>query len=121
MDRRTTAAKMLLRDMMGATEGAPTCPKKNPAISLFEPRCRVCSAGSAAKDLPNGEAVRGLVDSMLLLLATYRDTLEAMQPLMQSWPENQRISYDSIRAHQKKHLGFERWAAREKEAAHGPT
>ena len=106
---------------MGATEGAPTCPKKNPAISLFEPRCRVCSAGSAAKDLPNGEAVRGLVDSMLLLLATYRDTLEAMQPLMQSWPENQRISYDSIRAHQKKHLGFERWAAREKEAAHGPT
>jgi hypothetical protein len=50
---------------------------------------------------------------MLLLPASYRDTLKAIQPLMQDWPEHQRVSYDSIHAHQSKHLGFEKWAARE--------
>ncbi len=113
MDRRTAAAKMLLRDMTEVTQGASMGPKNDAAISVFEPRCRVYSAGSAVKNLPNGEAVRRLVDSMLLLPASYRETLKAIEPLMQDWPEHQRVSYDSIRAHQSKHVGFEKWATRE--------
>jgi hypothetical protein len=41
MDRRTTAAKMLLRDMTEVTQGASMGPKNDAAISPFEPRCRV--------------------------------------------------------------------------------
>ena len=96
MDRRTTEARKLLKDMTEVSQKASMAPKNDAAISLFEPRCRVCSAGSAMKNLPNGKAVRGLVDSMLLLPASYRETLKAIEPLMQDWPEQQRVSYDSI-------------------------
>ena len=88
MDRRTTAAKRLLKDMTAVPQRTSIGPKDGAAISPLEPRCRVCSAGSAVKSLPNGEAVRGLVDSMLLLPASYRETLKAIEPLMQDWPEH---------------------------------
>jgi uncharacterized protein YeaC (DUF1315 family) len=65
----------------------------------------VCSAGQ--KNLPNGQAVQDLVDSLLLAPTTYQRTLEAVEPLMSDWPEEDKLSYHSVRRHQKAHLPWD--------------
>jgi hypothetical protein len=77
-----------------------------------ERRCRVCSAGEASKNLKNGTLVKNIVDEMTLYPKTLAEIHRIIEPMMEEWPSELRISYKSIRTHQKKHLPFDKVAAR---------
>jgi len=70
------------------------------------PQCKVCKAG---------DAVRKVVDSLLLAPKNYREVLEHVRPLEEELgiPVKDRISYDSIRNHQKNHLPFDKQIVRQ--------
>jgi len=69
-------------------------------------KCKVCSAP---------DEVRKLVDTLLLYPKSYRETLEFARPLEDALgiEEKERVSYDSIRTHQKRHLPLDKKAVRE--------
>jgi len=78
-----------------------------------EPRCRVCAAGLRRKGLPNGAKVRERVDDLLVGAWTYQDILIEIGPLMADWPSDRRITYNSIRNHQQRHLPADQFAVRQ--------
>jgi hypothetical protein len=76
-----------------------------------DPRCHVCSAPD--RDVPNGWAVRNLVDELLVVPKTYAAILTLIEPLMETWPEDARISRHSLTRHSRNHLQWEKAAARQ--------
>jgi hypothetical protein len=74
-------------------------------------RCHVCSAPD--RDVPNGWAVRNLVDELLLVPKTYAAILRLIEPLMASWPDDARISRHSLMRHSRNHLAWEQAAIRQ--------
>lgn len=76
-----------------------------------DPRCHVCSAPD--RDVPNGWAVRNLIDELLCVPKTYAAILRLVEPLMESWPEDARISRHSLMRHSRNHLAWEKAAARQ--------
>lgn len=70
-----------------------------------EHRCKVCSAPRAMRDT---------VDALLVAGHTYSSILEKVEGLQDpDISDNKKISYWSIRNHQKRHLPFDKLAARE--------
>jgi hypothetical protein len=80
-------------------------------VSPKERRCHVCMAGKL--ELPNAARVASLIDSLLIRGATYKAITRAVAPLMESWPDENRISYWSIRNHQRRHLSVDEIVVRE--------
>ncbi len=76
-----------------------------------ERRCHVCMAGE--RELPNAARMARLIDLLLVRGATYKAITRAVAPLMESWPADDRISYWSIRNHQRRHLGLDEMVVRE--------
>ncbi len=70
----------------------------------LEPRCKVCS---------KGEDVVRTVNSLLATGSTYRDVLRAIESFNTVYPESKKITYSSLRTHQKRHMPFEAFAIRE--------
>lgn len=70
------------------------------------PQCRVCKAP---------DEINNLVDTLLLFPKSYREVLEYIRPLEEKFEVDarDRISYDSIRIHQKRHLPFDKQVIRE--------
>ena len=68
-----------------------------------ESRCHVCSAGDTA---------RILVDQLLVRGYTYMTILQAVEPLERETEAKHRISYDSVRRHQLRHLPVDELAVR---------
>jgi hypothetical protein len=84
-----------------------------PAVSIEprdEPRCKICRA--ADKDLPNGAAVRNLVDRLLMVPTPYPEVVRMLSPLMDQWPEGAQPSEFSVRRHAQRHLKWEEAAFR---------
>jgi hypothetical protein len=79
MDHRSEAWKMTA-DVMAA--GAPDADLE----PRSEARCKICTAGE--RDLPNGAAVRGLVDDLLTIPRDYSAIMRTVAPLMEDWPRN---------------------------------
>lgn len=77
-----------------------------------EPRCHICTAGETRKGLKNGEAVRNLIDTLLLYPKSYKDIETIILPFMAEWPDKHRITYRSIRTHQRQHLPWDKLAMR---------
>lgn len=71
---------------------------------VFEPRCRVCNSGDGILELVNRLLATGM---------TYRDVERAIEVFNQGRPLNRRITYNSIRTHQKNHMPFEAQAVRD--------
>jgi hypothetical protein len=104
MDKRRSTYKLI----KGLAEGIGTeedCDYKK------QPRCRVCA--SPDKGLPNGGVVGQLVDELLLVPKPYRFIARVIEPLMEGWPENDRVTEWSVKRHQERHLPWDRIAARE--------
>lgn len=70
----------------------------------IEPQCRVCRAP---------DEVHSLVDSLLLYGRTYASIERRIADVMDDWDPLDKISYWSIRNHQKRHLNFDAVAVRE--------
>ena len=70
------------------------------------PQCKVCRAP---------DEISGLVDTLLLFPKSYKEVLEFIRPIEERLEidTKDRISYDSIRIHQKRHLPFDKIAVRE--------
>lgn len=101
---------------------------EEPAIRpLTEPRCKICSAPQ--RDLPNGAAVRSLVDDLLLIPRDYSSIMRTLTPLMETWPEELRFSRFALMRHARRHLRWEQSAfravadrrARQEAKAHGAS
>lgn len=71
-------------------------------LYVFRPetRCRVCLSDANV-----------LVNKMLAHAMTYRDIVRALEPLNDTLPESQRITYNSVWHHAKKHFPIEETAA----------
>jgi len=105
MDKRT-AEWSTVSGLMQAQNGA-----RHPSVEYkTDHRCHVCSAPD--RGVPNGAAVRNLVDDLLLVPKTYASILKLVEPLMESWPEGARISRYGLMRHAKNHLRWEQAAAR---------
>lgn len=80
----------------------------------FEPRsesrCKICSAPE--RELPNGAAVRGLVDDLLLIPRDYTAIMRTVAPLMADWPEESQFSRFALMRHARRHLRWEQAAFR---------
>src|SRR3954462_12687840 len=87
-----------------------TAPTRLPEYPT-ESRCRVCSAPD--RDVSNGAVVRNLVDELLMLPKSCSAVARMIEPLMESWPEDTRISKDSVSRHAKRHLNWEQTAVRQ--------
>jgi hypothetical protein len=119
MDRR----KRTWKNLAEAALVAPTQPAAHSDDVEFvdeiefnyrkEGRCKVCSAGAARGGLTNGDSVRRRVDALLVQGRTYRDILDEVTPLMVEWPPKRRLSYYSIRNHQRRHLPVDQVVVRE--------
>src|SRR5206468_10227274 len=60
-----------------------------------------------------GRAVRHLIDEWLRVPQTEAAILALIEPLMETWPEDARISRHSLTRHSKNHLQWEQAAARQ--------
>lgn len=78
---------------------------------VTDARCHVCSAPD--RDVPNGWGVRNLIDELLLVPKPYAAILRLIEPLMEAWPEDLRISRFSLTRHSRNHLAWEKAAARQ--------
>ena len=69
-------------------------------------QCKICNTS---------DDLRSIIDSLLLFPKSYKEVLRAIQPLQEKLniPEDERINYENIRNHQKKHLPFEKAMVRE--------
>lgn len=70
----------------------------------WEPRCKVCTAGDDILSNVNRALAQGY---------SYRDVLRLIEPFNAQLDEKKRLSYNSIRNHQKKHMPFDSAAIRE--------
>lgn len=96
--RRLRSTRPKLEDVLPTTSGGKAWE------FVHEPRCRVCSAGDGVLELVNRLLISGL---------TYSDVLRALESVNHTRPKGRRISYQSIRNHQKKHMPFEAQAYRD--------
>src|SRR4051812_14875824 len=99
MDKRTTEWRSVA-GLMESQNGShlPTVEYQPDA------RCHVCSAPD--RDVPNGWAIRNLIDDLLLVPKSYAAILRLIEPLLEAWPEDIRISRHSLMRHSRNHL---RW------------
>jgi hypothetical protein len=69
-------------------------------------QCKICTTS---------DDLRNIIDSLLLFPKTYKEVLQAIEPLQEKLniPEDERINYANIRNHQKNHLPFEKRLVRE--------
>lgn len=106
MDRRTKEYKDLVK--MTPTTSELLSEEIDGELFLYKssPLCKVCNTSD---DLKN------IIDSLLLFPKTYREVLQAIQPLQDKLglEEHDRINYENIRNHQKNHLPFEKRLVRE--------
>ena len=107
MDKRTTEWHAVA-GLMRAQEVADAA---KPVDYQTDPRCHVCSAPD--RGLSNGWGVRNLVDELLLVPKPYASILTLIEPLMETWPEDARISRHSLTRHSRNHLKWEKAAARQ--------
>ncbi len=105
MDKRTSEWSTVA-GLMQAQNGSDPLPHPYP----IDPRCHVCAAPD--KDVPNGWAVRNLIDELLVVPKTYAAILTLIDPLTEAWPEDARISRHSLMRHSRNHLQWEKAAAR---------
>ena len=79
------------------------------AVTSVDPRadarCRICSAPN--RGVPNGWAVRNLIDELLCVPKSYAAILRLIEPLTAPWPEDARISRYSLMRHARSHLAWE--------------
>jgi hypothetical protein len=106
MDKRTSEWSTVA-GLMQAQNG------DDPALVEYrtDSRCHICSAPD--RDVPNGWALRNLIDELLLVPKTYAAILRLIEPLMEGWPEDVRISRHSLMRHARNHLRWEQAAARQ--------
>jgi len=78
---------------------------EEPVEIRSEARCKVCAAPE--RDLPNGAAVKNLVEELLLVPKPYAAILRLVEPLLADWPEEYRFSKYSLRRHAQRHLRWE--------------
>ena len=106
MDKRTTEWSMVA-GLMQAQQSS------DPPIHQYrtDPRCHVCAAPD--KGVSNGWAIRNLIDELLLVPKTYAAILRLIEPMMESWPDDARISRYSLTRHSRNHLAWEKAAARQ--------
>jgi hypothetical protein len=105
VDKRTAEWQMVAGLMQAQEVTEP------PVEYRIDSRCLVCSAPD--RGLPNGWAVRNLVDEMLVVPKTYAAIMRLIEPLTEAWPEEVRISRHSLRRHSQNHLRWEQAAARQ--------
>jgi hypothetical protein len=98
MDKRSAASRATSQLMAASASDAPVEPRT-------EVRCKVCSAGEG--DLPNGAAVRGLADQLVMVPKPYPEVLRLLSPLMAEWPADAKFSKYSLRRHATRHLRWE--------------
>src|SRR3954464_8344702 len=107
-DRRTKAYKDIV-SMMPRSEGAIVDNLDGIEFRYMpERRCRVCSADDPRKGLNNGSQVKHLVEHLILYPQDLSGIYRVIEPMMDSWPQQHKISYKSIRTHQKRHLPWDR-------------
>ena len=106
MDRRTQEWNTVSGLMQAQTDDVLTVPEYQ-----TNGACHVCSAPD--RNVPNGWAVRNLVDELLLVPKTYSSVMRLIEPLMESWPEDSKISRYGLMRHSQRHLAWEKSAARE--------
>jgi hypothetical protein len=84
----------------------------DPAVTEYrvDPRCHICAAPD--RGVPNGVAIRNFIDELLMVPKGYASILKLIEPLMESWPEDARVSRYSLMRHAKNHLRWEQAAAR---------
>jgi hypothetical protein len=70
------------------------------------PNCKICTTSD---DLKN------IIDSLLLFPKTYKEVLKSIEPIQDKlgMEGSERINYENIRNHQKRHLPFEKLMVRE--------
>lgn len=106
MDKRTTEWGSVA-GLMESQNGS-----RLPSVEYrADPRCHVCSAPD--RDVPNGWAIRNLIDDLLLVPKSYAAILRLIEPLTDAWPEDARISRHSLARHSRNHLQWEKAAARQ--------
>ena len=111
MDRRKKTWRELVQKTPSVEEALADEIDDTIYIAEHEPRCAVCSAGE--KDLPNSLEVANRVDVLLLKGFPYRTIQRAIEPLMLEWPPEEKVSYWSIRNHQRRHLHLDELLERE--------
>lgn len=103
MDRRTKT----YQDLVGMTPRSDDLLSDKIDGDVYqyrrEYRCRVCSSDN----------FRELIDSLLVAGYSYAYILEKIEPLQQDVSDNRKVTYWSIRNHQKRHLPFDKLAVRE--------
>ena len=106
MDRRTREYNELVK--MTPTTQELLSEEIDGEIYLYKssPNCKICTTSD---DLKN------IIDSLLLFPKTYKEVLRSIEPIQDKlgMEGNERINYENIRNHQKRHLPFEKLMVRE--------
>jgi len=106
MDRRTRSFKDLAKITPTTAELLSEEIDGEVFLYKYSPNCKICNTSDELKNI---------IDSLLLFPKTYKEVLQAIQPLQDKLdiPEKERINYDNIRNHQKNHLPFEKKLVRD--------
>jgi hypothetical protein len=103
MDRRTTDAKTVSKMGLDSMRESAS---RGLDIVRWEygraERCRIC--GLESEHLPHAFEVNCIIDRELMRNATYKEVLEAVEPLVAEWPAEKRPTYSAVRNHAKQHL-----------------
>lgn len=106
MDRRTREYNELVK--MTPTTQELLSEEIDGEIYLYKssPNCKICTTSD---DLKN------IIDSLLLFPKTYKEVLRSIEPIQDKlgMEGSERINYENIRNHQKRHLPFEKLMVRE--------
>lgn len=106
MDRRTKEYKELVH--MTPTTQELLSEEIDGEIYLYKysPQCKICNTS---------EDLRNIIDSLLLFPKTYKEVLQAIQSLQDKLgvEGDDRINYENIRNHQKRHLPFDKAMVRD--------
>ena len=106
MDRRTKEYKELVK--MTPTTQELLSEEIDGELYLYKysPQCKICNTSD---DLKN------IIDSLLLFPKPYKEVLQAIQPIQDKLgvEGDDRINYENIRNHQKRHLPFEKAIVRD--------
>jgi len=106
MDRRTREYNELVK--MTPTTQELLSEEIDGEIYLYKssPNCKICTTSDDLKKI---------IDSLLLYPKTYKEVLKAIEPIQDKLgiEGSERINYENIRNHQKRHLPFEKLMVRE--------
>ena len=106
MDRRTREFNELVK--MTPTTQELLSEEIDGEIFLYKysPNCKICTTSDALKNI---------IDSLLLFPKSYKEVLQAIEPIQDELgiDGKDRINYENIRNHQKRHLPFEKRLVRE--------